>query len=273
MKALKLVAEWPVRTVAAALVAPDGAVSTTGPTEHSFRLASITKMLVGWAMLVACEEGTLHLDQPVGQEGCTLRHLLAHAGGYAFDGSEPIARPGVRRIYSNTGIELAAAALTTAAEMPFADYLHEAILAPLGMSATVLRGSPAHGAHSTVSDLVRFVSELQEPRLISAESAAHYHTVQFPGLPGLVPGVGRYDDCPWGLGTEIRGTKQPHWTGTRNSPDTFGHFGGTGTLLWVEPGAHVACIALTDRPFNDWSAQALQLWPALSDAVLAEAAS
>ena len=124
MKALKLVAEWPVRTVAAALVAPDGAVSTTGPTEHSFRLASITKMLVGWAMLVACEEGTLHLDQPVGQEGCTLRHLLAHAGGYAFDGSEPIARPGVRRIYSNTGIELAAAALTTAAEMPFADYLH-----------------------------------------------------------------------------------------------------------------------------------------------------
>ena len=109
--------------------------------------------------------------------------------------------------------------------------------------------------------------------MISAESAAHYHTVQFPGLPGLVPGVGRYDDCPWGLGTEIRGTKQPHWTGTRNSPDTFGHFGGTGTLLWVEPGAHVACIALTDRPFNDWSAQALQLWPALSDAVLAEAAS
>ena len=76
---------------------------------HSFRLASITKMLSSWAILIACEEGTLHLDQPVAQEGCTLRHLLAHAGGYAFDGSEPIARPGVRRIYSNTGIELAAA--------------------------------------------------------------------------------------------------------------------------------------------------------------------
>lgn len=270
MKALTLVAKWPVRTVAAAVVAPDGAVSSTGPVDQSFRLASVTKMLVGWAMLVACEEGTLHLDQPAGQEGCTFRHLLAHAGGYAFDGNQPIARPNVRRIYSNTGIELAAAALAVAAGMPFAEYLHEAVLAPLGMSATVLRGSPAHGAHSTVSDLVRFVNELQVPRLISVESAAQFHTVQFPGLPGLVPGVGRYEDCPWGLGTEIRGTKQPHWTGTRNSPDTFGHFGGAGTLLWVEPGAHVACIALTDRPFNDWSAQALRLWPVLSDAVLAE---
>ena len=270
MKALQLVADWPVRTVSAAVIAPDGTVTTTGPTEHSFQLASITKMLVGWTMLVACEEGTVHLDQPVGQEGCTLRHLLAHAGGYGFDGSEPIARPGRRRIYSNFGIELAAAALATAADVPFAVYLHEAVLAPLGMSATVLTGSPAHGASSTVSDLLRFIGELRAPRLISSDSAAQYHTVQFPGLPGLVPGVGRYDDCPWGLGTEIRGGKHPHWTGTRNSPDTFGHFGGAGTLLWVEPGAHVACIALTDRPFNDWSAQALQLWPALSDTVLDE---
>lgn len=273
MQALKLVASWPVRTVAAAVVAPDGTVSATGPVEHSFRLASVTKMLSSWAILVACEEGTVHLDQPVAQEGCTLRHLLSHAGGYAFDGSEPIARPGVRRIYSNTGIELAAAALATAAEMPFADYLHEAVLAPLGMSATVLRGSPAHGASSTVGDLVRFVHELRQPRLLDAHSAAQFHTVQFPGLPGLVPGVGRYDDCPWGLGTEIRGNKSPHWTGTHNSPDTFGHFGGAGTLLWVEPGAHVACLALTDRPFNEWSAAALQLWPALSDAVLAESLS
>ena len=270
MQSLKLVADWPVRTVAAAVVAPDGSVSSTGPVDHSFRLASITKMLSSWAILIACEEGTLHLDQPVAQEGCTLRHLLAHAGGYAFDGSEPIARPGVRRIYSNTGIELAAAALSTAAEMPFADYLQEAVLTPLGMTATMLLGSPAHGAHSTVTDLVRFVGELQAPRLLSAESATQFHTVQFRGLPGLVPGVGRYDDCPWGLGTEIRGYKQPHWTGTLNSPDTFGHFGGAGTLLWVEPGAHVACIALTDRRFDEWSSDALRLWPAFSDAVLNE---
>ncbi len=273
MEALQLVSEWPVRTVSVGVVRPDGSVSTTGPTEHSFRLASVTKLLSSWAILIAVEEGTLALDQPIGQPGCTLRHLLAHAGGYAFDGSEPIARPGVRRIYSNTGIELAAAALADAAEMPFAQYLLEAVLAPLGMSSTVLRGSPAHGARSTVGDLIRFVGELLDPQLLSAETATHLRTVQFPGLPGLVPGVGRYDDCPWGLGAEIRGNKQPHWTGHHNSPATFGHFGGAGTLLWVEPGAHVACIALTDRPFDEWSAEALQLWPALSDAVLAEVLS
>jgi len=265
--------EWPVRTVAAAVVAPDGGVSTTGPTEHSFRLASITKMLSSWAILVACEEGTLQLDLQVGQDGCTLRHLLSHAGGYAFDGSTPIARPGIRRIYSNTGIEMAAAALALAAEMPFEQYLREAVLSPLGMTATVLVGSPAHGARSTVGDLLLFVNELLHPLLLSMETAVQFRTVQFPGLAGLVPGVGRYDDCPWGLGAEVRGDKQPHWTGTHNSRDTFGHFGGAGTLLWVEPGAHISCLALTDRPFNDWAPEALQLWPALSDAVLAEVAS
>lgn len=272
MQALQLVEQWPVTTVAAAAVLPDGSVATHGPADHVFRLASISKMLVGWTIQVACEEGTVHLDQPVGQPGCTLRHLLAHAGGYAFDGPDPISRPGARRIYSNTGIELAAAALAEQAGMPYADYQREALLQPLGMSATELRGSPAHGVRSTVADLLRFVHELTNPRLISADSAAAFRSVQFPGLPGLVPGVGRYDDCPWGLGAEIRGGKQPHWTGQRNSAATFGHFGGAGTLLWVDPGAHVACLALTDRPFDEWSQQALVLWPALADAVLAELA-
>ena len=271
MLALRLTAEWPVPTVAAATVAADGTVRTTGPVHHRFRIASIAKMLVGWTVLVACEEGTLDLDQPAGQPGCTIRHLLAHAGGYAFDGADPIAKPGQRRIYSNTGIELAADALATAAGMPFAEYLQEAVLEPLGMSSTVLKGSPAYAVHSTVTDLVRFIEELRAPRLISAESATAFSTVQFPGLQGVVPGVGRFDDCPWGLGAEIRGTKQPHWTGSRNSPATFGHFGGAGTLLWVDPGVHVACVALTDRPFDEWATEALRLWPAFSDAVLAEA--
>jgi CubicO group peptidase (beta-lactamase class C family) len=270
MQALQLVDQWPVTTVAAAVVLPDGSVATRGSIDHPFRLASISKMMVGWTIQVACEEGTVHLDQPVGQQGCTLRHLLAHAGGYAFDGPDPITRPGVRRIYSNTGIELAAAALAEHAGMPYADYQREAVLEPLGMSASELRGSPAHGLRSTVHDLLRFVDEVVTPRLISPASAQAFRSVHFPGLPGLVPGVGRFDDCPWGLGTEIRGDKQPHWTGQRNSAATFGHFGGAGTLLWVDPGAHVACLALTDRPFDEWSQQALQLWPVLADAVLAE---
>lgn len=272
MEALRLVDDWPVPTVAAAVVAPDGSVHQRGPVHHRFRLASIAKMLVGWTVLVACEEGTVSLDQPAGQPGCTLRHLLAHAGGYAFDGPEPITKPGTRRIYSNTGIELAADALAEAAGIPFATYQREALLDPLGMTSTELRGSPAHAVFSTVHDLLGFVAEVRRPQLVSAQTAALFSTVQFPGLRGIVPGVGRYDDCVWGLGTEVRGTKTPHWTGTQNSPSTFGHFGGAGTLLWVDPGAQVSCIALTDRPFDDWSAEALQRWPQLADAVLAEVA-
>jgi CubicO group peptidase (beta-lactamase class C family) len=270
VEALGLTANWPVPHVAAAAVTADGSIHTVGDVDRSFRLASITKLLTGWAVLVACEEGIVDLEQPVGQSGCTLRHLLAHAGGYAFDGAAPIAVPGQRRIYSNTGIELAADAVAQAAEMPFEQYLREAVLEPLHMRGTQLLGSPAHGVRSTVNDLLRFIGEVRVPSLVSAGSATDFHTVQFPDLAGIVPGVGRFQPCPWGLGTEIRGHKQPHWTGTQNSPSTYGHFGGAGTFLWVDPGADVAVIALTDRRFDDWSAQALVQWPALADAVLTE---
>ena len=46
-------------------------------------------MLTAWAVLIAVEEGVVGLEDAVGQPGCTLRHLLAHAGGYPFDGPDP----------------------------------------------------------------------------------------------------------------------------------------------------------------------------------------
>jgi hypothetical protein len=103
VEALRLTAAWPVPHVAAAVVLPDDSVSTIGDVDLPFRLASITKVLSSWAMLIAVEEGIVSLDQPAGQPGCTLRHLLAHAGGYPFDGVEPISPPARRRIYSNRG--------------------------------------------------------------------------------------------------------------------------------------------------------------------------
>ncbi len=280
MDALRLTTTWPVDHVSAAVVVgtsrgapPD--VHLAGDPGHTYRLASIAKPITAWAVLVAVEEGLLHLDTPLGQPGCTVRHLLAHAGGYGFDGDAPIAAPGRRRIYSNTGIEMAAAAVAAEAGMPFATYLDEAVLAPLGMTSTELRGSPAHGIWSTLDDTVAFARELMAPTLVSAATHAAATGPVFPDLPGVVPGVGRYDRCTWGLGVEIKGDKEPHWTGSTNSPGAFGHFGGAGTLLWVDPGAHhelaVACVALTDRPFDEWAAEALALWPAFSDAVLAEA--
>ncbi len=68
-------------------------------------------------------------------------------------------------------------------------------------------------------------------------------TVAFPGLKGVLPGVGTFDPLDWGLGAELRDGKDPHWTGSRNSPATFGHFGGSGTFVWVDPGLDVALVA------------------------------
>jgi len=269
MKALELVGAWPVPNAAAAIVAHDGTVvDKFGDTDRTFRLASLSKMMTAWATLVAVEEGLLGLDDPVGQPGCTLRHLLAHAGGYSFDGPEPIAAPASRRIYSNTGIELAASTVAERAEMPFADYLAAAVLEPLGMPAAALRGSPAHAVDASTNDVARFLAEVQRPTLLSTTTAADAVRPQFPQLAGIVPGVGRFDPCPWGLGFEIRDDKSPHWTGRRNSSSTYGHFGGTGTMAWIDPTAGAALVALTDRPFDDWSVEAMRCWPALSDAVV-----
>src|SRR4051794_39169881 len=97
--------------------------------------------MTAWATLVAVEEGIVALDQPVGQPGCTLRHLLAHPGGSPFTGDQPIARPARMRIYSNTGVELVAATVAAAAEMPFDAYLRDALFDPLGMEHAALEGS------------------------------------------------------------------------------------------------------------------------------------
>ena len=271
MQALALTRTWPVGTVAAAVVHPDGSIDTDGDQQHIFRIASVAKTITAWACLVAVEEGIVTLDLPIGQAGCTLRHLLCHAGGYGFDGDEPIARPERNRIYSNTGIEMAAATVADAAGISFDSYLVEAVLHPLGMASTTLNGSPAHRMWSTAADLSRFALEARTPTLISAATAAGAVTPQFPALNGIIPGVGRFAPCPWGLGFEVRGAKQPHWTGTTNSPETFGHFGGAGTFMWVDPAVGVACLALTDRAFDEWAGEALRMWPQFSDAVLAEA--
>ena len=67
--------------------------------------------------------------------------------GLPVEGLDPIARPGERRIYSNTGYDVLGRFVAERAEMAFADYLREAILEPLAMNSTHLQGSPASECH------------------------------------------------------------------------------------------------------------------------------
>ena len=266
MDALRGIDSWDVGVAAAGVVRGDAVVATHGATDAVLPWASVTKILTGLAVLVALEEGTVDLDEPAGPPGATLRHLLSHASGLPVDGERPITEPGRRRIYSNTGIELAARSLEERAEMPFADYFAQAVVRPLGLAGR-LGGSPAHGYRGPLDDLLAVGRELLRPTLVAPETLSEAVTVQFPGLVGVLPGLGRMEPNDWGLTFELRDSKSPHWTGTRNSQRTFGHFGASGTFLWVDPDADVACGVLTDRRFGDWAKAA---WPPFSDAVLAE---
>jgi CubicO group peptidase (beta-lactamase class C family) len=265
MEALRQIDAWDVPFAAAGVTRADATVAVHGDVGRSVRLASVSKPVAALATLVAAEEGVVDLDEPAGPPGATVRHLLAHASGLPFEGESPIAPPGRRRIYSNEGFRVLGDHLAASAEMPFADYVAAAVVRPLGLALDP-HGHPGAGMHACLDDVLALGRELLSPRLVAPETLAEMTSVQFPGLDGVLPEFGRYRPLDWGLGVELKGGKAPHWSGSLTSERTFGHFGGSGTFLWVDPVRGVACAGLTDRRFGEWAKLA---WPRLSDAVLA----
>jgi CubicO group peptidase (beta-lactamase class C family) len=270
MAALDVLDDWPVAAAAAAVVAPSGVLASHGDTGRQFALASVTKLLVARAAQIAIEEGAVELDTAAGPPGSTVRHLLAHASGLAMECADTLAWPGTRRVYSNYGFAVLAETIQQASAIEFDRYLTEAVFEPLRMTATRLDGgaqAAGFGATSTVADLAAFAGDLLCPATVSPEMHAEATAVQFPGLEGVLPGYGVQRPNDWGLGFEIRDAKTPHWTGAKNSAQTFGHFGQTGTFIWADPVPKLALVVLTDRDFGPW---ALPIWPALADAVISE---
>lgn len=285
--ALALVATWEVPHAAAVVVTAGGDVATAGEVDRPFPLASVTKPLAALAALVAVEEEAVALDDPLSPAvlatlpadpptGLTLRHLLAHASGLDGEGTWWQAGPATRRIYSNGGFDAVAAVVADATGMAFADYLREALVVPLDLAATRLDGSAAKDGVASAADVAAVVSQFLTPggtrgrELLHPTTLAAAAEVQWPGLRGVLPGFGGQADNAWGLGLEVRAGKSPHWTGDGNSPATFGHFGQSGTMTWVDPVAGVGVVALADRAFGPWAARA---WPEFSDAVLQAAAA
>jgi CubicO group peptidase (beta-lactamase class C family) len=266
VEALTQIDGWDVPFAAAGVTRVDGPVATRGDTRRAVRLASLSKPVAALATLVAAEEGVVDLDETAGPPGATVRHLLAHASGLPFEGDAPIAAPGRRRIYSNEGFRVLGEHVGGRAEMPFADYVRAAVVEPLGLGLDP-SGHPGAGMHGSLEDVLALARELLAPRLVADETHDEMVAVQFPGLDGVLPDYGRYSPLDWGLGVELKGEKDGHWSGTLTSPRTYGHFGGSGTFLWVDPDRSVACAALTTRPFGDWAKEA---WPRLSDAVVRE---
>jgi CubicO group peptidase (beta-lactamase class C family) len=265
VQALRQIEAWPVAFAAAGVVAPDGRVATHGDAHRVVRLASVSKPVVALALLVAVEEGVVDLDAPAGPPGATVRHLLAHTSGLPFEGLTPVARPGHRRIYSNEAFRVLAAHLAAHAHMPFEAYVRAAVCEPLALGLDP-HGDPGSGMHASLLDVLAFGRELLEPTLVATETRDEMVSVQFPGTLGVLPNHGRFEPLDWGLGVQLN-TRPASWMGARTSFRAFGHFGGTGTFLWVDPEAGVVCAALTEREFGEWAKLA---WPRLSDDVLAE---
>ena len=265
MEPLDLIETWPVDRTAAAAIAPDGSVATAGDIDEAYEVASLTKLMSALAVLVATEEGSVALDQIVTDGGATVGDLLSHSGGMAPDTDDQITAPRTRRVYSTAAYDRLGEVVTEHTGLGFADYLAEAVFAPLGMRSSTLHGSPGADVTSTVRDLIALASGWTEPVLVHETTLTEATTAVLPELGGVLPGFGRFEVNPWGLGPELRGDKHPHWTGRHNSAATYGHFGRAGTMMWIDPVAKTTLIALTDEPFGAWAASH---WPALSDAVL-----
>ncbi len=265
MQALRQIDDWPVAFAAAGFIDPGGNVTTRGDRARAVHLASVSKPVVAFAVLVAAEEGVVDLDEPAGPAGSTVRHLLAHTSGLPFEGTTPIAQPGRRRIYSNEAFRVLADHLAARAEMPFVDYVNAAVSAPLGVGIDP-HGDPGSGMHASLDDVLAIGREFLRPTLLAPETLDEMTSVQFPGLMGVLPDHGRFDPLDWGLGVQLN-TATPTWRGARASPRAFGHFGGSGTFLWVDPDVGVGCAVLTTREFGEWAKEA---WPRLSDAVFEE---
>ena len=241
-------------------------LSLDGDVEAVRPWKSVTKPLAALATLVAVHRGLVDLDEPAGPEGSTVRHLLAHASGLPFEAGAPAQSPERRRVYSNIGFDTLGDHVARRVGTSFADWTNAVVLEPLELTSTTMTGSPAYSATGSTLDVLGLGTELLTPTLISAELGEQARTVAFPGLAGVLPGFGRQSRNDWGLGYEIRADKSPHWTAPEADPATFGHFGQSGSFLWVDPNARLVAAFLGEKSFREHVHG--RLWPRLNSEIL-----
>ncbi len=254
---------WPGPAAAAVVRLVDGSaqvVDRSGDLEARRPWASVSKLAVALAVGVDVDRGRCRYEQPLGPLGSTLAHLLSHSGGYGLETTDRTVPAGTRRVYSNVGVDLAVAAVAEGAPPP--RWLEERVFGPLGMASAHLEGRPSAGVVGSTRDLATFAGAWLLARPFSAATRDRIITPFLPQLDGIVPGFGRFRPCPWGLGPEVRGSKE-HWMGDWSS-DSAGHFGQSGALALFNVREGIAVVATSAVPFGPW---AVTLWPAWTSRV------
>lgn len=202
--------------------------------ETAFNIGSLTKTFTAAAVTVLAEQGILSFDDPISRflpdyprgDEITIDMLLRHSAGIPGEHTLPDANtrrdewmplaeyvdwistqpldfdPGTGSAYSNTGYSLLAYLVEVASNQPFESFVHDALLAPLGMTRTATDdetaliqgraegyhpGPPPHHlrhvqAHtithdigsgsmlSTSGDLARWLRAIQEKRVFDIEA-------------------------------------------------------------------------------------------------------
>jgi CubicO group peptidase (beta-lactamase class C family) len=166
-----------------------------------FRIASMSKSFAALAILQLRDEGKLDLDAPAERyvpelaslryatsdaPRITVRHLMTHSAGFPednpwgdqqLDATEdafsammragiPFSNaPGTQYEYSNFGFAILGRIVSNVAGMPYARYLRERILLPLGMTATTLQSTDVNPAKLALGYRLQDGQWLLEPPL------------------------------------------------------------------------------------------------------------
>jgi beta-lactamase class C len=208
-----------------------------------------------------------------------------------------IASPGTTARYSNVGLGLVGIVVGRLTERPIPQAITDLVLTPLGIEGSFgveptrqpARIAGDYGRHAG-TDLEPFNSRFWRslampwaclvttaagalslvrvfagsvPGFLPSDLLAEATADQSGGLPGAGPDL-PWSPAPWGLGIEVRGTKEPHCTPASASPRSFGHAGASGCLAWVDPDAGVAWAILGTRTFDAW----WETWPRIGEAIL-----
>ena len=282
-------------------------------TDDLFWIASMAKPMTAVCVMMLADEGKLVLDDPVGKfipefhglrlhgakppRPVTIRDLLTHTGGL---GNPQIARkaslaerviayarvpmkfaPGAKWEYSNGGFNTLGRIIEIVSGKPFATFLRQRLLSPLGMKDTTFWPSPrrvaksyrpgagrldetsvfnvpgdmtdhsrpalpAGGLFSTASDVAQFYRMMLSGGRLGGRTFLREQTVRL--MTRTQTGsmkTGSVGGMSWGLGFQV--VRAPHGMTAGLSAGSFGHGGSFATQSWADPKRDAIFVMMIQR--------------------------
>lgn len=270
----------------------------------AFRIGSITKLFTAMTALRLAELGRLDLDAPAASllpelhrlayptadaRRLTVRDILTHTAGLprnpdvpplhvddavtreqlmrAIDGLSLVRAPGVAHEYSNLGFSLLGHIVAAASAKPYHDTIHDTLLAPLGMRATVWERT------EVPADRLAIGHEIKDGKVAAKPPTRHGDIDAAGGLFSTVEDLARFaafqlaawpprgdaDDAPLTRAT-LRDAQAPRggltWRASQGCDQVHvvGHSGavdGYHASLRIMPNAGVGIIVLTNAGWAD----------------------